>query len=850
MPKANIEIVLSDGRKAGQTLKELRQSANRLTREINDLTPGTEEFIQKSKDLKKVTDRLREVRGEVQNIGKAIKPAAGSIDDLTEKSQKLQKEVNQLAPGTDKFIAKSKELKQVNAQYDALKDEIDGVGKANSGIMGQFMQFIPFSGTINTVTGSVKGLSLGFKGLRMAIISTGIGALVLLVISIVTYFTKFQSGINFVSIAMSALGAVVNELIGRIGKFAKGLWAILSGDFKKGWNLLSESVTGFGESIKHAFNEGVAIERMRQDLKKLRREQELNILINETAAERNQAIADDATRSFKEREAANKRAQKSAELAAAQQTELAQKALDIANREFALKQKQGLLNDEVRQAQVDAMKEFIEAQKEETRVLMENEKTRRELKQDRLERDLDILIDGFDNVKTINEKILDDDKRTIDARLAKLEELRKLGDVSFLEQIKNVQQFTSKQINAYDLLNTADAKLLNQKIRNLELSEVYEGRLLEIIRERRTVIADFAEFEKELNEQRLEVERNIQDLRVQAMQEGMDKEMEQVMIDTERKIEALIGTEEQIREQKKLLLEIQEMELQAIRDRYTKERLEKEEKVRKEREKRDKEEAEKKKKLDEEVLGWQQDIEEAKQSAFRDTGNLIADLVEEEGKNAQLAKTIRKGIALNDIRINLQEQLSNIATTATEIAKVPIIGPALAAAYKVSMTAAAIASAAKQANDVRKLERGGILRGARHYAGGIAAVIRSSGEPIEMEDGEIVLTRAVGQDPEGRRMASNLNAAFGGRRFEAGGPVSPLRGSSKLPTSVDRPPVTAQGEAADIVSEQAGERLIQEIRGLRTDVNDWQRMLKVVNNLQEVEEGLSVLSELRNNSEV
>ena len=40
--EANIVIRLSDGKQAGETLKALKQDANRLTREIGLLKPGTD----------------------------------------------------------------------------------------------------------------------------------------------------------------------------------------------------------------------------------------------------------------------------------------------------------------------------------------------------------------------------------------------------------------------------------------------------------------------------------------------------------------------------------------------------------------------------------------------------------------------------------------------------------------------------------------------------------------------------------------------------------------------------------------------------------------------------------------
>src|SRR5690606_25400187 len=81
----------------------------------------------------------------------------------------------------------------------------------------------------------------------------------------------------------------------------------------------------------------------------------------------------------------------------------------------------------------------------------------------------------------------------------------------------------------------------------------------------------------------------------------------------------------------------------------------------------------------------------------------------------------------------------------------------------------------------RRLAMGGMLRGPLHRDGGIPGVVKSTGQPIEMEGGEIVLTRRVGMDPAGLAAASELNARYGGVKFfQTGGPINPIAPSSSV----------------------------------------------------------------------
>lgn len=76
---------------------------------------------------------------------------------------------------------------------------------------------------------------------------------------------------------------------------------------------------------------------------------------------------------------------------------------------------------------------------------------------------------------------------------------------------------------------------------------------------------------------------------------------------------------------------------------------------------------------------------------------------------------------------------------------------------------------------------GGVLVGKRHSEGGIKAINKSTGQPIEMEGGEVVITRGAvsnpkkysfnGKDMTTREILSNLNVDGGGVSFAEGGDV-------------------------------------------------------------------------------
>ncbi len=133
---------------------------------------------------------------------------------------------------------------------------------------------------------------------------------------------------------------------------------------------------------------------------------------------------------------------------------------------------------------------------------------------------------------------------------------------------------------------------------------------------------------------------------------------------------------------------------------------------------------------------------------------------------------------------------------------------------------------------------GGLLRGKRHHDGGIPGIISSTGQPIEMEDGEIILNRNVSRDPAGLAMASDLNARYGGIRFmESGGPVNPLR----VPSSI---PVAALPLGNEISNSNAFEILANKFDNYANKVDAWRQTIKVINVVSETEEGINVINRL------
>ena len=153
-------------------------------------------------------------------------------------------------------------------------------------------------GKVSIGTGGViKKLKL----LKVAIISTGVGALVLALGSLVTFFTKTQRGADMVSKAMAGISAGVSVLIDRLSSVGESLVMIFSGDFQRGFEQLKNSFVGIGDEIEREAKAASELEERMQAL--IRAEIDLITARAKARAEVKvfNKVAEDTTKSLEER---------------------------------------------------------------------------------------------------------------------------------------------------------------------------------------------------------------------------------------------------------------------------------------------------------------------------------------------------------------------------------------------------------------------------------------------------------------------------------------------------------------------------------------------------------------------
>lgn len=559
---------------------------------LNNLKTKSYEQLSAQYSLNKI--RLNKMSAEERKAAEQSEKLVTATREIYEEMKRLQEETGKytLDVGNYKKAWSSLvgEMANAGGATGAVANGFNTVGVAANKLVGHpvIAVFVALFAMLNKLVESFKKTEEGitFINQASAVLNGTMNVLVKISQSVYDYFKAvFNDPVGWIKNMGKMLYKNIVARFEAIPKLGKSAYNIMKAVFNLDGDALNQALEesgralvtiGTGLKTDQIKEYGNAIKELTQDIKNqvdaftelanARRQtrivnRDLEKQIADLSAQEQllQAVADDATRSFKEREEAAAKADALTKQRASIQLQMAKQNLQYINTEIDLKQKAGQVDDELLDAQVDAYKEVKQAEAEYRLAVQGNTKRINELKQDRLERDLDILIDGFDNQKTINERLIADEKKTIEERRKILENTRKLSDDSFAKQIETIQKFTGVQIDASELIAEKDAIALNKKIRSLGLSEIIEGRLLEIVRERKTAIQDLNEAEKGLDD----AEKKANDEKAKQQKELYKKQREIIEQEYDRRLSEID------------LLKVTENEKTKLKLQAEKERLEK-----------------------------------------------------------------------------------------------------------------------------------------------------------------------------------------------------------------------------------------------------------------------------------
>lgn len=210
---------IKDQRSLEGSLVSLRAQLSNATKEYDNLSRAEREGA-KGRELKKhineITDELKGAEEETQRFYRNVGNYSDAFNGVISQHIPIIGQIKSaISPTRDLFKSVRAEVRSTSAAFVESAKATTGMSTAQKAA---------------TITSAA--LSAGLKILKIALISTGIGAIIVALGSLIAYFTKTQKGIEAVSRVTAALGAAFNVIIDRIAKFGGAIIKLFSGDFK------------------------------------------------------------------------------------------------------------------------------------------------------------------------------------------------------------------------------------------------------------------------------------------------------------------------------------------------------------------------------------------------------------------------------------------------------------------------------------------------------------------------------------------------------------------------------------------------------------------------------------------
>jgi len=554
-----------------------REAESKLKKQLKDgeisRQQYNEEMAASKAYIADCNDSIRIITKTMQNQIKQEKEQEGSLRSLRAELSNLTSEYDALSEAERKG-AKGEELKnKINEVTDSLKGAEEetqryyrNVGNYKEAIIDAANANIPFVQQINQMVTSLGGLKNYLAGmktemvavsasttgwikvlklLKVALIGTGIGALVVALGSLVAWFTKTQKGVEAANKIMAALGATINVIIDRASKLGSALVNLFTGNFKQAGADAKAVFSGIGKEIADETKQAWKLAEVLNEIDKKEVMLSMSRAANRAEIEKLKKAADDQTLSTQER---IKAAEKAAEIEKKDleiQTELAEARL--ANtlgftkmtgevRKLMEQIKAGdVTADEVigklglSESTIEDLKNFRD-QFNELQELMEDSYGRQTEQQNTLN---SIRQEGADKAKEAKQKELEAVRAAEDAMLALVKEGRdkqsKEITLQYNRQIEDLrtrlQTETDLTVKARQAINDQIKALEQQK--SMELQKLSDEELQKEIDNRTKLISLQLEAVKEGSEQ--EYQLKMQQLASQRDSELADKELTEQM---------------------------------------------------------------------------------------------------------------------------------------------------------------------------------------------------------------------------------------------------------------------------------------------------------------------------------
>jgi len=214
----------------------------------------------------------------------------------------MKKEIIEIEVKADGAI---QDIKGVNSE---LKNTGDAAKSANTDTKGLGTSALASAKSFSVMGVSINSVSAMLKVLKVSLIATGIGAIVVAVGALAAAFLSTQKGVDALNSVLTPLKTVLATIWGIAQKLGDGLFQMVNGDISKGFDTMAKSVENVGGQLKAAVARGEELAALLIRIEERAVNQSLVLSrLNRHYAEQLE-IAEDINRTEDERRAAFKNA--------------------------------------------------------------------------------------------------------------------------------------------------------------------------------------------------------------------------------------------------------------------------------------------------------------------------------------------------------------------------------------------------------------------------------------------------------------------------------------------------------------------------------------------------------------
>lgn len=483
-------------------------------------------------DLKELKKEYQQKQKYVQDSIKADKSQGDTVEALRTKLAIVTKQWNQLTieeinnTKHGKALSKQKleltnSLKQVESATGDARRNVGNYSDALKGVNLQALGFGKAQGMMNQAMQASKSafniVKMGLTTLKGALLATGIGAFVVVLGSLISYFTQTKRGADLVAQAMDGINAVINVLRDRLSSVGEAMSYIFSGEFKKGADILKNSFKGIGDEISNDVKAATALRKEMQTLEDaeidyMTEKAKLQVRVSELEAK----SRDEEKFGAEQRIAFLKESMRIQEEISAKETEFAKERARIISEQGNLAENMRADDKAIEQAKVDAIKkekelnelrkrnltelkalrsqlrkedkdeakiidEQIKAEEAKNKEILEAEKRAKEEKERQAKAEAEAEIKLQEEIKAIREQYLMDDKQRMEAELAEMQ-----ARTAFEALAEEEKQIILKAIR--DKYREEEEIAVEESL--IQRAQKYEG-YLDAIQQGLSIVSDF-----------------------------------------------------------------------------------------------------------------------------------------------------------------------------------------------------------------------------------------------------------------------------------------------------------------------------------------------------------------------